>query len=98
MPSKIKTSEQIEEARLKRRLYMREYKRKSYQKDKDDVIQYHRIRNFQKTNPCINESDVRQFTDSPMKADFVKLLCQLRKIQQVCPDDLQNYLETWKTF
>lgn len=91
-----KTEEEKLEAKEKRKIYMREYKRRSYNKDKNSVIEYQRVRHFLKSNPNITKEDTESF--SVMKADFMKLLCQIKKIQEVCPDELQEFLQSDKVF
>ena len=96
MSTKHKTPEQIEEAKLKRRAYMREYKHNSYDREREKVLNYQRYHHFIKTHPEVNKADLDQFP--VMKGEFIKLLCQIRKIQTSHPEELQNFLNTWKVF
>ena len=83
-----KTPEQIEH----RREYMREYKKKHYNANKDQSREDQRLY-YHCSKAGLHTRELKQFT--VMKADFTKLLCLLTKIKDSEPDALKEYLSTY---
>ncbi len=86
----MKTAEEIQLAKEKRRMYMREYKRKQYADNKFQTNMKQKLYYHQKHNPNVNLNDLKQIT--VMRAEFIKVLCNLQKIKEHHPDMLKEYL------
>jgi len=87
-----KTPEEIEEAKIKRRTYMREYKRKYYSKNRDKLSEYNKVY-YLANNSDIPKDKLTQFT--VMKSDFAKILALLEKIKEKNPDELKTFLNSY---
>jgi hypothetical protein len=89
----MKTIEEIALAKEKRTTYMREYKRKQYALNKDQlnanqIMYYHK-----RHNPDIVVQDLKDFT--VMKSEFTKILCNMQKIKLQHPEILKEYLQKY---
>ena len=89
----MKTQEQIDLAKEKRKLYMREYKRAQYEKNKTDTNTKQKIYYHIKNNPDVNMEQIKQF--NVMIPEFTKIICTLHKIKENHPDVLKEYLQNY---
>ena len=89
----MRTEEEIQEAKEKRRAYMRDYKRKQYAKDKDNINCKQKIYYHKKTNPGLKTEALKTFT--VMQHEFTKVYCNMEKIRSEHPDTLKEYLQSY---
>jgi hypothetical protein len=78
----MKTIEEINIQKEKRKIYMREYKRREYKEKHDEMkeiqrLYYHNNKNKESTNPNI---------------EFVKVLSHLNRIKTIKPDELKTFM------
>ena len=74
----------------KRRTYMREYKRRQYELNREQSNTNQKIYYHIKNNPNV---DLEEFKNiSVMRAEFVKVICNLQKIKEQHPNVLKEYL------
>ena len=89
----MRTEEEIQEAKEKRRAYMRDYKRKQYAKDKDNINCKQKIYYHKKTNPGLKTEALKTFT--VMQHEFTKVYCNM-EYPDVLKEYLQSYFVTWR--
>jgi len=89
----MKTAEEIQLAKEKRRTYMREYKRKQYANNQEQSKLSQKIYYHNRLNPDLNLNHAAQFT--VMEPEFFKVVCNLQKIKEHHPDVLREYLEKY---
>jgi hypothetical protein len=89
MGRKLNTEEENITSKEKRKIYMREYKRKQYKSKREEITEANKIYYLTKsTDLCLDE--INKFTVS--KSDFSKALCILRKLDERHPEELKSFL------
>ena len=86
----MQSSDEIKE---KRRIYMREYKRKQYETNREQSNDNQKVYYHMKHNPNIDLDDLKSIT--VMKSEFIKLICNLSKIKENHPIVLKEFLEKY---
>lgn len=95
MGRKPNTPEQNEASRERRRVYMREYKRKQYADSKNDISEVNKMQylksKLKDDDTIINELECV----SVCKSDFGKILCLFKKIDSQHPGELKTFLQNY---
>jgi len=85
----MRTPEQLLEAKERRKVYMREYKRQEYANKNELMKSKQRIYYHTKNS----NMDIPMFDIMPL--EFTKLTVCLNKIKSEHPDELKEYLNTY---
>jgi predicted metal-dependent hydrolase len=86
----VRTEEQIEQSKQKRRDYMRDYKRKQYEQDREQTNINQKLYYYQKKFPHICFENIKPL--NVMQAEFSKVQIDLQKIKDEHPNVLKEYL------
>lgn len=86
------TAEQQEQAKERRREYMREYKRKQYETKRKEISEANKI-HYLKTKKNLSTDEIDQF--QVCKSEFGKILCLCKKINIDHPSELKSFLTNY---
>ena len=86
----MKTPEEIEIQKEKRRVYMRNYKRKQYAEHHEQMKETQRLYYHTKINKKLNPEPIQKFP--LMSVEFTKALYNLNKIKDIYPEELLKFM------
>ena len=93
----MKTPEEIAIQKEKRRVYMRNYKRKKYAENHEQMKEMQRLYYHIKINKRLHSEPILKF--AVMSVEFTKALYNLNKIKDIYPEELlkfmTDYIETY---
>ncbi len=89
----MKTPEEIAIQKEKRRIYMRNYKRKQYAEKREQMKETQRLYYHTNINKGINREQIQKFDIMPV--EFTKALSNLNKIKGTCPEELRKFMSDY---